>query len=156
MNLAQEALGALRDDSFHGVGYIFRTQHFRRVLCPTRREFSGYASRANHADADPMFAKIFRHAAGKPDNTPFGSTIDSAASEGIFSGQRTDVDDVTRATADHGRRHGTGNHENALEIGVENAVPIGLGFLVGRAKETDTGVVDQTVDGTQPPSSSAN
>src|SRR5713226_5743691 len=139
MNLAQETLRALRNDSFHGMGHIFRTQHFRRVLCPARGEFSGYTSWADHTDADPVFAKIFRHTAGKPDNTPFGSTIDSAASEGIFSGQRTDVDDVTRATSDHGRRHGTGNQENTLEIGVENAVPIGLGFLVGRAKETDTG-----------------
>src|SRR5216684_5721582 len=116
MNLAQEALGTLRDDSFHRVGHIFRTQHFRRVLCGTRREFRSYASRADHTDADPVFAKIFRHAAGKPENTPFGRAINASASESVLAGQRTDVDDVTRATADQGRRHGTGNQENTLEI----------------------------------------
>ena len=85
MDLAQEALGGLRDYGFHGVGHIFRAQHLRGVLCPARREFRSYASRADHTDADAVFAKVFRHTAGKPDNTPFGRAIDSSASKGIFS-----------------------------------------------------------------------
>src|SRR5713226_1680425 len=149
MNLAQEALRALRDDGFHGVCHIFRTQHFRRVLCAAPGEFRGDTSWANHADADAMLAEIFRHTAGKTNHTPFGRAIDAPASESVLAGEGTDVDDVARATADHGRRHHAGNEENTLEIGIQHAVPVSLGFLVSRAKETDTGAVDEDGDGAE-------
>src|SRR5439155_12759447 len=137
---------ALGDDGFHGVGNIFRAQHFRRVLWATVGEIRGDASRADYTDADAVFPEIFRHAPGKTEDTPFGGAIDAAASEGVFSCQGTDVDDVARAAADHGRRHGAGNEKDALEIGIKNAIPIGFASLVGRAEEPDAGVVDEDGD----------
>src|SRR5437016_9185672 len=149
VNLTPEASRALRDDGFHGVSDVFGRQRLRSVLRAARGEFRGDASRADHADADAVLAEIFRHAAGKPDDAPLGSTIDSAASEGIFSGQRADVDDVARAAADHGRRHGAGNEKDALEIGVQHAIPIGFGSLMGWAEQADARVVDEDGDGPQ-------
>src|SRR5437588_2704313 len=134
VNLAQETPRALRDNGFHGVGNIFGAQHFRRVLWAAAGEFRGDAARADHTNADTAFPEIFRHAAGKTDDTPFGGAIDAAASEGAFAGQRTDVDDVAQATADHGRHHSAREQEDALKIGVQHAIPIGLGFFVGRAE----------------------
>ncbi len=149
MNFAQKTLRALRNDGLHGVGHIFRAQDLQRVLCCAPREFRGDTSWANHTDADAEFAEIFAHAAGKTDNTPLGRAIDAAAGERVLAGERTDIDDVARAAADHGRRHRAGNEENTLEIGIEHAVPVGFGFLVGWSKETDAGVVDENGDGAQ-------
>src|SRR5436190_16230301 len=98
MNLTEEASRVLRNDGFHGVGNVFRRQGFRGVLCAARGEFCGDASRANHADANALLTEVFRHAAGEPDDSPFGRTINSAASKGVLSGQGADVDDVARAT----------------------------------------------------------
>src|SRR5260370_41022120 len=109
MALAQKALRALRYNGFHGMGHILGTQHFRRILCAAPGESRSDTSRANHTHSDAVFAKIFRHAAGKTDDTPFGRAIDAAACEGVFSGERTDVDDVARAAPDHGMRHRAGN-----------------------------------------------
>src|SRR5260370_13645016 len=142
MDLAPKALRALRYTGYHGMGHILGTQHFRRILCAAPGESRSDTSRANHTHSDAVFAKIFRHAAGKTDDTPFGRAIDAAASEGIFSGERTDVDDVARATADHGTGHCAGNEENTLEIGIPHAVPIGFGLLVGGPKPTEPGTID--------------
>src|SRR5207302_725309 len=149
VNLTQEASRALRNDGFHCVSDVLRRQRLRGVLCAARREFRGDASRANHADANAVLAEIFRHAAGKPDDAPLGRAIDSAAGKGVFSGQRTDVDNVPRAAADHGRRHSAGNEKYALKIGVQHAIPIGFGLLVGWAEEANPGVVDENRNGPQ-------
>src|SRR5882762_7378557 len=135
VNLAKEASRALRDNGFHGVGNIFGAQYFRRVFWAAAREFRGDAARTNHTDADAVFAEIFRHAAGKTDDTPFGGAIDAAASEGVFARQRTDVDDVARTPADHGRHDSAREEEDAFKIGVQHAIPIGLGFFMSRAEQ---------------------
>src|SRR6266550_3632752 len=137
VNLAQETSWTLREDGFHSVGNIFGAQSFRRVLGAAAGEFCGHASRTDHTDADTVFPEIFRQAARKTDDTPFGGAIDAAASECVFAGQRTDVDDVARSAADHGRRHSTREEKDALKIGIQHAIPIGLGFFVGRAEQTD-------------------
>ena len=53
-----------------------------------------------------------------------------------------------RAPLDHERSYGTGHKEGALEVGVENAIPIVFGFFLNRAEAgiTNTGVIDEKSD----------
>src|SRR4029077_9560514 len=103
----------------------------------------GGAAGADDADADAVVAKIFRHATGKTDDAPFRGAIDAAAGEGVFAGERADIDDVAGAAADHGGHDGARNKEDALQIGVVNAVPISFGLFVSGAEEADPGVIDE-------------
>src|SRR6266481_6858049 len=121
---------ALRDDSLHGVGHILRTERPGRVLGAAAGEFRGGAAGTNHADADSVIAEIFGHTAGKSDDAPFGGAINAAVGEGVFARQRTDIDNVAAAAADHGGHYGAGYEKDALQIGVMNTIPLVLGFLM--------------------------
>src|SRR4029077_6559689 len=74
---------------------------------------------------------------------PFRGAIDTASSEGVATREGAYVYDVASAAADHRRGHDTRNHENAFEVGVEYAVPVGLGLLMGRTEQTNACIVDQ-------------
>ena len=149
MDFAEEALRALGDNGGDGVSDIFGAQHFRRVFGAAAGKFGGYAARANHADADAMFTKIFGHTSGESEDAPFRSAINAAAGKGIFSCEGTDVNDIAATAADHGRHNGAGNEKNAFEIGIQHAIPIGICLFMGGTEESDAGVVDEDGDGAE-------
>jgi len=70
------------------VGNIFRLSTFEASFATAPGEKSvADAARTNHPHANAVFAEIFRHAAGKTEDTPFGGAIDAATSEGVFAGE---------------------------------------------------------------------
>lgn len=67
----------------------------------------------------------------------------------FFAGERADIDDIAGALAEHGREYGPGDKEDALEIGVEHAIPIRFRLFMGGAEETDARIIDKDGDGTE-------
>src|SRR5437764_11181657 len=75
--------------------------------------------------------------------------IDPTARERVFPRQRADVDDVSRAAANHRRHNRFRYQKHALEIGVQYTVPVRLCFFVRRTKQTNSRVIHQDANGTE-------
>jgi hypothetical protein len=141
----------LGDDHFYCVGYVFRGENLGGIFWATggaRGKACGYAAGTDDADTNAVFAEVFGHAGGKALEAPLRGAIDAAASEGVAASERADVDDVAGAALDHGRGYRAGDEEDALEICVQDAVPVGFGFFVGGAEKADASVVNEDRDRT--------
>jgi hypothetical protein len=143
LDFAEKALRALGDDHGHGMGDVFCRKHFRCILVAATGKIGGHAAGANNADADTVFAQVFRHATGKALQAPFRSAIQGARSERVAACKRADVDNVTLTAANHGGNNSAGNQKGALEIRVHDQVPVGFRSLLDRAEKADAGVVEQ-------------
>ena len=151
VDFADKALRALSGEHSDGVRNIIGSEDPGRILGASSGEFRGHAAGADDADADTVLAKILGHAAGEALQSPFGGAIQGAAGKGVFSGEGTDIDNVAAAALNHEGSDGAGNEEGALEICIDDAVPILLGFVLHGAKAgvADAGVVDEQGDGTK-------
>src|SRR5262249_4275604 len=145
LDFAKEALRALGGDHGHSVGHVLRGQYFAWILGPAAGKLAKYAAGADGADANPIAAQVFRHAAAEALHGPLGSAIEPAAGEGVFSSQGADVDDVAGFSPNHGRNGGARQQEQTLQIGVKYLVPILVRSFMHRAEEADAGVVDENV-----------
>ena len=109
VDFAEEALRALGDEHFYGVGYVFRGENLRGIFWAAggaAGKVGGYAAWADYADANAVLAKVFGHASGKALEAPFGGAIHSAVPEGVLPGQRGDINDVAGLAFDHAGRDG--------------------------------------------------
>src|SRR5258708_39924628 len=118
LDFAQEALRALGGDHGDGVGDVLRGEDFAGVFRPAAGKFSGHAARADGADANAVSAQILGHAAAEALYGPLRRAIKAAAGEGVFAGQRTDIDDVAGLARPPSGNNRAGNQEQTLQIGV--------------------------------------
>ena len=149
LDLADEALGALRDHGGNSVGHVIRRQSLGWVFTSWAGKFGNHAARANHRYAYAVASQVFGHAGGQAMNTPLGSAIQPAAGKGVVARQRADVDNVPGPATNHGGHDGAGHQEDTLQIGVQHALPIGFGLFMSGAEKPDAGVVNQDRDGSK-------
>ena len=78
-------------------------------------------------------------------HTGLGGRVIRLPELAFFAIDRADVDDATPATVDHVVDDLLGDIEHAVEVGLDDRVPIRLGHLAEHAIPRDAGVVDQDV-----------
>ena len=149
MDFADKALRALLNKHGNRVSDIFRGENLRGILGAAAGKLRGHAARADDTDSNAIAPQILSHASCQTHKTPFRGAIHTAAREGVFPGQRTDIDDVAAAALNHERRDGPGDQEDALQVGIDNAVPVTFRFFVRWAESgiADARVVHKDRDG---------
>ena len=104
-------------------------------------------ARAQAVDLDAVLAPVDRHALGQHLHRALAGGVGRDAGATQLALHRADVDDLAALAPDHVARHRLADQEHAVEVGLHQLVPVGLGELLERRAALHAGVVDEDVDG---------
>src|SRR5271167_3179636 len=106
------------------MGDVFGGENFGGIFETSAGKFGGHAAGTDDAHADAISAQVFGHAPAQSLESPFGSAIEATTGKGVFSRERTDINDVPAAALNHERGDGAGDQKDAFEVGVEDEIPV--------------------------------
>ena len=97
-------------------------------------------------DANPVARQLERHRPGQMHHPGLRCAVRRNGASDALAGDRGDVDDSAAALGgDQAARAFLRHQPGALQVGVEDAVPVGLGLLEQRPRHRHAGVVDDHV-----------
>ena len=103
---------------------------------------------ADEAHADAVGQEVLTHALAEGAHGVLRGAVDGAAGVDLAAGDGAEVDDMASAAGDHAGGNGTGDVEQAFDVGVDHTFPVVGVALVKRLKpDGQSGVIDERVDG---------
>jgi hypothetical protein len=118
----------------------------RFVGLQRRGVVGGDVARRDRVDVDAFGRPLVGEQPCQPCDPALGSGIARHADPALEAQQRGDVDDLAAALCEHVPPGRLAQEEQALEVGVDHRVPVGLGELDRIGAADDAGVVDEDVE----------
>src|SRR5437879_1149338 len=94
-------------------------------------------TRRDAVDCDPFFGELEHGALGEANHAGLGGRVISLAKVAHLADHRADVDDAAVALLEHVRHHFKGDVENAVQVDVDDRVPVGVPIRAKRNGSPD-------------------
>src|SRR5438309_4212883 len=137
----------------HEIGYIRRLAVLFKRDCGNGHMFLAgvllgsheYRSRRDCIDKD-LGCEGLGKASCEHDDTRLGNAVREVLGPGLYSSQRSDVDNPPSFSLEHFRRNGLRTKECPLKINVNRSTPGSIGGLLKGAVDENSRVVYQQID----------
>src|SRR6267142_1592950 len=101
-------------------------------------------------DQHAGLGKLLAERLGERDQSALGRSVGGRVGIAFLAGDRGDVDDAAVAGLHHVRYHGAAAEKRAIEVDIDDALPLAHRIVDDRhARAGDTGVIDQHVDASE-------
>jgi len=120
-----------------------------RILLQRLGIVGGKVTGSNSVDLHTLACPLVGKGLGKLADAALGCSISGHVDATLEGEQRGDVDDLSGALGEHLAAGILAEPEDAVQVHVDNGLPVLGGVLSGRSAADDAGVVDEDVDGAE-------